>query len=115
MNFTPYRAGHDLWMRNNRKYWEYIETYVDDLLVFSKNPMQIIDTIKQTYDLKGVGAPEYYLGGYFDTNVNKVDGKGIPGISENDHSKKAKKPIKYLVETLSKNSLFCQNLYKENY
>ena len=54
MNFTPCRVDHDLWMRNIEDHWEYIATYVDDLLVFSKNPMQIIDTIKETYNLKGV-------------------------------------------------------------
>ena len=33
-------------------HYEYIATWVDDLLVFSKNPMKIIDQIKETYDLK---------------------------------------------------------------
>ena len=90
MNFTSCRADHDLWMRDKGDHWEYIATYVDDLLVFSKDPMQIIDKIKETYDLKGVGAPEYYLGGDFDTNFSKVEGKELPGISETDHSEKEK-------------------------
>ena len=40
-----------------------IATYVDDLLVFSKEPMAIINELKKIYILKGVGEPEYYLGG----------------------------------------------------
>ena len=90
MNFTPCRADHDLWMRDNGDHLEYIATYVDDLLVFSKDPMQIIYKIKETYDLKGVGAPEYYLGGDFDTNINKAEGKEISEISETDYSEKEK-------------------------
>ena len=62
MKFIPSKADHDLWMRKRGDHYEYIATYVDDLLVFSKTPMDIIDTIRDTYELKGVGAPEYYLG-----------------------------------------------------
>ena len=90
MNFTPCQADHDLWMRNKGSHWEYIATYVDDLLVFSKDPMQIINTIKKTYDLQGVEAPEYYLGGDFDNNFESTEGKEIPGVSETNHSEKEK-------------------------
>ena len=38
-------------------------TYVDDILVFSLDPMPIINCIRKDYILKGVGVPEYYLGG----------------------------------------------------
>eukprot|EP00978_Attheya_sp_CCMP212_P009067 scaffold21363_cov33-Attheya_sp.AAC.6 len=39
------------------------KAYVDDLLVFSRDPnLPIIDEIKDDYILKGVGEPEYYLG-----------------------------------------------------
>ena len=36
---------------------------MDDILVFSQDPMPIIEAIKKDYILKGVGVPEYYLGG----------------------------------------------------
>ena len=52
---------HDLWMRDKGHHWKYIVTYVDNLLVFNKRPMEILDNIRETYDLKGFGAPEYYL------------------------------------------------------
>ena len=69
MKFVPSKADNDLWMRRNGDHYEYIATYVDDLLVFSKKPMDIIDNIRKTYELKGVGAPEYYLGSdYLSTN-----------------------------------------------
>ena len=40
-----------------------LSTYVDDLLIASKNPHKIIEQLKQQYVLKGVGIPKYYLGG----------------------------------------------------
>ena len=62
MGFKPCKADHDLWMRDKDDHWEYIATYVDDLLVFSKRPMEILEKKRETHDLKGVGAPAYYLG-----------------------------------------------------
>jgi hypothetical protein len=38
---------------------------VDDIIVISKEPMNVINQLKQTYILKGIGTPEYYLGGNF--------------------------------------------------
>ena len=70
MGFKPCKADHDLWMRDKGDHWEYIATYVDDLLVFSKRPMKILDKIRETYDLKGVGAPEYYIGSNYISSQN---------------------------------------------
>ena len=53
----------DLWFRKCDDHYEYLATYVDDILVFSQDPMPIIEAIKKDYILKGVGVPEYYLGG----------------------------------------------------
>ena len=41
----------------------YIATYVDDIMVFSKEPLSVIKEIESTYSLKGVGTPRFYLGG----------------------------------------------------
>ena len=43
-------------------HYEYIATYVDDLLIASKDPQAVIEALKKVYVLKGVGVPEYYLG-----------------------------------------------------
>jgi hypothetical protein len=50
--------------------WHHGETYsicilVDDIIVISKDPMDLITQIKKTYSLKGIGVPEYCLGGNF--------------------------------------------------
>jgi hypothetical protein len=44
-------------------HYEYVTTYVDDILVVSKDPMKTIEALRKCYPLKGVGVPEYYLGG----------------------------------------------------
>ena len=46
-----------------------LATFVDDILCWSKDPMKIIDALNDHYELKGVGIPEYYLGG----NVEAMD------------------------------------------
>ena len=90
MGFKPCKADHDLRMKDKGYHWEYIATYVDDLLVFSKRPMAILDKIRETYDLKGVGAPEYYLGGDVDMlNINLVP-KNLDGILEVGYDEKDK-------------------------
>jgi hypothetical protein len=43
-------------------HYEYLETYVDDILIWSKDPMAVIMSLEKTYMLKSVGIPEYYLG-----------------------------------------------------
>ena len=96
MGFLPSRADHDLWMRRRGDHYEYIATYVDDLLVFSKRPMEIIDTVKKIYELKGVGAPEYYLGSdYLSTNNTKEElkppmAKEVNGIAYVGHDEQDK-------------------------
>ena len=63
MGYLPSRADTDFWMKDCGDHYEYIATYVDDVLVFSKEPMAIIEEIKRDYILKGIGKPRYYLGG----------------------------------------------------
>jgi hypothetical protein len=50
-------------MIDKSTHYEYLATYVDDILVWSKDPMAVIKSIEKIYVLKGVGIPQYYLGG----------------------------------------------------
>ena len=64
MSFRPSKADPDLWIRKlPNGTFEYIARFVDDVIAFSKTPMEIMDELKRTYVMKGVGKPEYYLGG----------------------------------------------------
>jgi hypothetical protein len=50
-------------MVDKSSHYEYLATYVDDILIWSKDPMAVIKALEKTYMLKSVGIPEYYLGG----------------------------------------------------
>jgi Reverse transcriptase (RNA-dependent DNA polymerase) len=63
MVYRPTKADTDFWIKYCGQHYEYIATYVDDVLVYSKNPMKIIEELQRDYILKGIGVPRYYLGG----------------------------------------------------
>jgi hypothetical protein len=44
-------------------HYEYLAKYVDDILIWSKDTMSVINALEKTYMLKSVGIPEYDLGG----------------------------------------------------
>jgi hypothetical protein len=53
LGFSPSKADLDLWIKKMEDgSYEYIASYVDDLIVISKDPMTLIDKIKKTYILK---------------------------------------------------------------
>ena len=64
MGFLPSKADPDLWIKRLKDgTYEYVARYVDDVIAFSKNPMAIMEELKKHYVMKGVGKPQYYLGG----------------------------------------------------
>ena len=65
--FIPSKADPDLWMCPAGSCYEYVCVYVDDLLVVMKEPSTFFQNLskKHGYKLKGVGDPEYHLGGNF--------------------------------------------------
>eukprot|EP00934_Nitzschia_sp_Nitz4_P002319 Nitzschia sp. Nitz4//scaffold471_size5685//193//5616//NITZ4_009210-RA/size5685-processed-gene-0.1-mRNA-1//1//CDS//3329552692//2319//frame0 len=78
LGFTSCLADADVWRReatkeNGFQYYEYILTYVDDCLIVSENPGQIINCLKHEfgYLLKDVGPPNRYLGAT--TGQRKLD------------------------------------------
>jgi hypothetical protein len=77
IGFKPTKADFDLWMKDCGTHYEYIATYVDDLLIMSKDPMEIIEKLKESFTLKGVGVPEYYLGG----DIERVKSASAPSGS----------------------------------
>jgi hypothetical protein len=44
-------------------HFEYLFTYVDDILIWSKDPMAVIKSLEKIYLSKNVSIPEYNLGG----------------------------------------------------
>ena len=73
IGFKPSKADPDLWIWDMGDHYEYLAVYTNDLLVVSKNPLAILRGLETLYPLKGVGKPEYYLGGDMNT-VERADG-----------------------------------------
>jgi hypothetical protein len=63
MGYTPSKADTDFWIKRVNDHYEYIATYVDDVLVYSRDPEAVIKELQCDYILKGIGSPRYYLGG----------------------------------------------------
>jgi hypothetical protein len=45
-------------MVDKSPHYEYLATYVDEILILSKDPMAVIKALEKTYVLKSVGIPE---------------------------------------------------------
>ena len=67
MGFHPSKADSDVWMKNCESHYEYVVTYVDDLLYCGKDAKKFYSDLQEhyKYKLKGVGHPTYHLGGDF--------------------------------------------------
>ena len=63
MGYEPSKADNKLMIKDCGTHYEYIARYVDDILIWSKHPLKIIEELKKTYTMKGVGEPKLYLGG----------------------------------------------------
>ena len=105
IDFLSNRTDDGFWMRRRGDLYEYIATYLENSLLFSKRPMDIIGAVRKTFELKGVGASEYYLGSdyYLSTNDDKEDMKppvvkDVDGIAYVGHDE----PDKYLAESWKK-------------
>ena len=72
-------------MRGCGDHYEYLCTWVDDLIFASKNPMWLMEklqTQKYGYKLKGVGKPECYLAADILLRVDKDEhDKDVPTIN----------------------------------
>ena len=66
LGFMRSKADPDVWMRKNAKLqvWEYIATYVDDLLIACEDAAAIVKTLREEfkYKIKGDGPLDYHLG-----------------------------------------------------
>ena len=48
IQFKPSKSDGDFWIRDRGDHYEYIGTYVDDIMVFSKEPLSVIKEIEST-------------------------------------------------------------------
>ena len=69
LGFTPTHADPDVYIRkqfkaDNSPYYEFMLVYVDDCLVVSHKPEEVMKAIGKEFEIKNdeYGPPEYYLG-----------------------------------------------------
>eukprot|EP00978_Attheya_sp_CCMP212_P034405 scaffold143909_cov63-Attheya_sp.AAC.1 len=72
--FVSSKADNDMWMRpatkaDGTKYYEYVATYVDDILCCSMNPQKTMDRLAKSYTLKAESVKEPYL--YLGADIHK--------------------------------------------
>ena len=104
MGYLPCKADPDVWIRDKDTHYEYIYGYVDDLIIISKDPMAVTRELKDIANntLKGVGVPEYYLGGDIKREKGK-DGKKHTIISAKTYIRNVCSKIEKLMEVQPKN------------
>src|SRR5687768_11038151 len=63
MGYKSSKADYDLWIKEVDGHYEYLARYVDNVIAYSKEPLLVIQELKRTYIMKGIGKTQYYLGG----------------------------------------------------
>jgi hypothetical protein len=63
LGFKKTKHDPDLWMIEKTSHYEYLATYVDDILIWSKDAMIVVESLQKIYLLKNVSIPECYFGG----------------------------------------------------
>ena len=88
-------------MRDAGDHHEHIAIYSDDVLVFSKKPLVILKGLEALFPLKGVGKPEFYLGG--DVGLRDTEHGTVHTFSAKTYIKNVFEKIECLFETTLKN------------
>ena len=68
LGFTPSKAEPQIWMREANGKYEYVATYVDDLLLAMDDPKSFIDlltSLKYNLKFKGTREVDFHLGANF--------------------------------------------------
>ncbi len=109
LNFQSFLADPDVWFRpaakaNGFQYYEYILVYVDDLLVLSRLPSEIMKNLEAYYRFKdGFEKPKRYLGAeVIEWKFPDCANKTHWGLSSGQYVKEA---IKNVEAMLAKNNL----------
>ncbi|MEM7375743.1 MAG: reverse transcriptase domain-containing protein, partial [Bacteroidota bacterium] len=64
MGFKPTKADPNLLMRIHPDgHYKYCSRFVDNVIAFAKDPLSVMKELEKCFLMKGVGAPQYYLGG----------------------------------------------------
>ena len=98
LHFSSTQADPDVWIRSAGTHYDMILVYVDDILIFSKDPRTIMNQLGELYELKpeSVKEPDVYLG----ANIEKIqlrDGRTVWGMSSKTYVKNSVKVVEALL------------------
>ena len=65
MGWFECKAENDFWMKNCKTHDEYLAIYFKDIVVVSRDLKGILDELKKSYVLQGVGTRNYFLRGEY--------------------------------------------------
>ena len=111
-NFVSCKADPDVWLRpgvkpDGTEYYEYVLTYVDDILCCSHDPAKVMETLKNVYKLKdgSVGRPTTYLGADVkEWSLPSLDdpGKKCWGMSSETYVKRVVKDVEARLDSMGR-------------
>ena len=98
LHFTSTKADPDVWIRSADTHYDMVLVYVDDILIFAKDPKVTMDELGKLYELKpeSVKEPDIYLG----ANMEKVqlpNGKLEWSMGSKTYVKNAVKVVEALI------------------
>ena len=98
LKFTSSQADPDVWIRSRGTHYDMVLVYVDDILVFAKEPKITMNKLGKLYELKSgsVHEPDIYLG----ANMEKVQlpsGKTEWAMGSKTYVKNAVKVVESLI------------------
>ena len=77
LGWFPSKAENDVWMKDCGSHFEYLAVYVDDILVASKDPKQIMVELQKTYIVRGIEMPDYFLGAEYGRIKGDYSDRGV--------------------------------------
>jgi hypothetical protein len=98
LKFTSTQADPDVWIRNSGTHYDMVLVYVDNILVFAKEPKITMDELGKLYELKAesVHEPDKYLGADME-KVQLPNGKVKWAMGSKSYVRNAVKVVEALV------------------
>jgi len=98
LKFTSSQADPDVWIRSSGTHYDMVLVYVDDILVFAKEPKVTMNELGKLYELKSgsVHEPDIYLGADME-KVQLPSGKTEWAMGSKTYVKNAVKVVESLI------------------
>ena len=98
LKFTSTQADPDVWIQSNSMHYDMVLVYVDDILIFAKDPKMTLDKLEKLLKLKPESVKEPNI--YFGVNMEKVQlpsGKVEWAMGSQTYVRKAVREVESLI------------------